>query len=464
MTPKVVIVGAGPAGMRATETLVRAGVHPTVIDEAPASGGQIYRRPPPSIQRAPGKVYGFEAARARGLHRAFDGLREQIDYRPESAVWSAEGRTLSIVGRSGLRDVTWDHLILATGAMDHVIPIPGWTLPGVYTLGGAQVALKHQACAIGERPILLGTGPLLYLVAYQYAVAGVKPAALLDTASAGAKRTAILGLMTGGRTFLKGLYYLAWLRAHGVPVTSGVRPLCARAGPEGAVDELEWRDARGALQRTTCDSLAMGFGLKSEAQLAELCGVPVRFDPSQRQWLPVQDLYGRAAVEGIYLAGDGASIGGAAAAELSGERAAQTLLHDLDHSGSRRARMKRIRTLNKRLRRLERFRRAMDEKAFRFPADLAKSVDDDLMICRCEGVTAGTLRHAALVFGATELNRAKAFTRIGMGRCQGRVCGPASAEILADTLGVSLEAVGRIRGQAPIKPIPMSTFLDGTAA
>ncbi len=42
-----------------------------------------------------------------------------------------------------------------------------------------------------------------------------------------------------------------------------------------------------------------------------------------------------------------------------------------------------------------------------------------------------------------------------MGRCQGRVCGHAAAEILARTLSVPVEAVGRLRGQAPIKPIPL---------
>ena len=44
-------------------------------------------------------------------------------------------------------------------------PFAGWTLPGVFTLGGAQVALKSQGCAIGERVVFMGTGPLLYLVA-----------------------------------------------------------------------------------------------------------------------------------------------------------------------------------------------------------------------------------------------------------------------------------------------------------
>jgi NADPH-dependent 2,4-dienoyl-CoA reductase/sulfur reductase-like enzyme len=455
--PSIVIIGAGPAGVRAAETLVRAGVRPTVIDEALASGGQIYRRPPSSIVRDSKKVYGFEAARARSVHRAFDDLREQIDYWPDSAVWSAHDHKLGVITKSGPKELAWDRLILATGAMDRVIPFRGWTLPGVYTLGGAQVALKYQACAIGEHPVFLGTGPLLYLVAYQYAAAGVKVAGVLDTASAGAKRGALFGLVSGGRTFLKGLYYLAWLRAHGLPVVSGARPVCAHAGLDGAVRELEWRDGHGSLHRTACDSIATGFGLKSEAQIADLCDVPFIFDTGQRQWVPVQDTDGRAAVEGLYLAGDGVGIKGAAAAELSGERAAHTLLHDLGHARS----AERLKTLNRRLRRFERFRRALDEKAFKFPADLAASADDDLMICRCEGVTAGELRHAARELGATEINRAKAFTRVGMGRCQGRVCGPAAAEILANSLGVPLAAVGRLRGQVPIKPVPMAAFLDG---
>ena len=57
--------------------------------------------------------------------------------------------------------------------------------------------------------------------------------------------------------------------------------------------------------------------------------------------------------------------------------------------------------------------------------------------------------------GADEMNRLKALSRIGMGRCQGRMCAIAATEILAHATGRSVEEVGRLRGQAPIKPIPM---------
>lgn len=85
------------------------------------------------------------------------------------------------------------------------------------------------------------------------------------------------------------------------------------------------------------------------------------------------------------------------------------------------------------------------------------------VLCRCENVTVGELR-ATVRIDATELNRAKAYCRVGMGRCQGRVCGPAAAEILAAALGKPVEAVGRFRAQPPVKPLPLEPLAETEAA
>ena len=59
---RIIVVGTGPAGSRAVETLHRAGCRNlTVISEAPASGGQIYRRQPGGFQRPPASLYGDDA-------------------------------------------------------------------------------------------------------------------------------------------------------------------------------------------------------------------------------------------------------------------------------------------------------------------------------------------------------------------------------------------------------------------
>lgn len=445
-----VIVGAGPAGVRAAATLAAAGLAPIVVDEAPASGGQIYRRVPPRFTRSYGALYGFDAAKARRLHAAFDGIAGAVDHRPDTLVWDLREGTLHCLSRGESVEVPYRDVILAPGARDRVIPFPGWTLPGVYTLGGAQIALKHQGCAIGRQVVFTGTGPLLYLVAWQYAKAGAAVVAVLDTTPFAAKRRALPALLSGGRAFAKGLWYVAGLRARGIAVESGIRPVAAEAS-EGAVSAFAYRDASGREKRVACDAIGFGYGLSPETQLADLADVPFAFDPVQQQFLPLHDATGRTSVRGVYLAGDGRGIAGADAAELSGERAALALLEDRGHDVSR----ARVAALERALAGIARFRDAL-HAAFPFPADLAAAMPDETVLCRCEGVTAGELRRAAREQGAAEINRAKAFTRCGMGRCQGRSCGPAAACVAAAALGVAPERVGRLRGQPPVKPIPMA--------
>ena len=448
-TPQVVIVGAGPAGIRAAQTLVCHGLRPVLLDEAPRWGGQIYRQPPQHFQR-PGKtLYGFETGRADALHQAMQSVLQGVDYRPDTLAWNAEGGQLDLLQRDRISTVVYSHLIVATGATDRVLPFPGWTKPGVYALGGAQVALKFQGCAIGSRVVLAGTGPLLYLVAYQYARAGAAVLAVLDSATQADQIAALPALLSQPATLFKGLYYVAWLRSHGVKLHSAARAL--KVLGEARVSGLVWRDDAGE-HTLSCDAIGFGYGLRSETQLADILGCRFQFDALQRAWLPERDAAGRSSVTGVYLAGDGAGILGADAAEWAGERAALALLSDTGF-GADIANAARANALEHRLTRARRFRTGL-ERAFPFPPDWAEHAPDDLVICRCEEITAGDLRRTVKTTGATEINRLKALSRVGMGRCQGRVCAAAAGEILAHCSDQSTEAVGRLRGQAPVKPIP----------
>ncbi|MCW5233612.1 NAD(P)/FAD-dependent oxidoreductase [Verminephrobacter eiseniae] len=460
---QAVIVGAGPAGIRAAQTLAAHGLRPVLIDEAARGGGQVYRRPPAHFQRPPRALYGSQAARATALHRTLDGLQAQIDYQSDSLVWNAEGGQLDLLHgpTQTTRTLRYGPLIVASGAIDRVLPVPGWTLPGVYTLGAAQVALKFQGCAIGRNVVLMGTGPLLYLVAYQYArCAGTRVAAVLDTARRADQLAAVPALLAEPAILARGLHCVAWLRAHGVPIHRGIRPV--RVQGDARVSAVVWSD--GAQQhRLACDAIGLGHGLRSETQLADLLDCRFVWSPAEHAHLPAHDAAGRSSVPGVYLAGDGAGIMGADAAECAGERAALALLADHGRAvdGAR------ARQLERRLGQLRRVGQAL-ARAFPLPADWAAQAPDALLLCRCENITAGQLRACARETGADEMNRLKALTRIGMGRCQGRICALAGAEILAQATGRPVEQVGRLRGQAPIKPIPLhlqtQQVADGTDA
>lgn len=450
------IVGAGPAGIRAAEVLVTAGVRPVIVDEGVFAGGQIYRQRLVPDERTPADLYGSEAKKATGLHNTFARLKDRVDYFPETLVWNVRDKTADLAKNGRTRRFTFSHLVLATGATDRILPLRGWTVPGVFTLGGAQIALKSQGCAIGERVVFLGSGPLLYLVAWQYVKAGASVAAVLDTAPFSAKLHLAKGLLSQPGVVMRGARYVAELMARGIPVRFGVEPV--RVDGDARVTGIVWRE-QGKERRLDCDALGFGFALRSETQLADLAGCRFVFDERDRAWRPERDAAGRTSVSGVYLAGDGAGIAGADAAELAGERVGLALLEDAGLAVDR----ARVITLERRLSRILRFRDIL-EAAFPFPEAWARRLTDDVLLCRCEEVSVGQVRAAARDQGITELNRLKALTRVGMGRCQGRICASAAAEILANTSGQSLEAVGRLRSQPPIKPLPLETVAEGEAA
>lgn len=446
----VVVVGAGPAGIRAVEQLVRSGLRPIWIDEAPDGGGRVTQRPPAGFTRDAAALYGADAGRAKRLHATLDAMKPRTDWRPDTLVWNIrpETRTLqTLTGGSEQGEVSYDALILCTGAVDRVVPFPGWTMPGVTTLGGAQVALKSQGVGIGMSPVLIGSGPLLILTALQYIKAGAKPALVLDTTHFLQKFWETSGLLWNTPTFLRGVMMDFRLRLSGVKYVEDATPIAIEG--DSAVTAVRWRDTGWKEHVTPCDAVALGWGLKPESQLADLAGVPFDYDTKQQNWVPRRDSAGRTAVPGLFLAGDGAGIGGAEVAELAGARAALALLAD-NHLPSDAALTVHLDT---RLRTEARFRAALD-RAFPYPAKLAAKMADEVSVCRCEVISAGELRAAAAA-EAPEMNRAKAFSRVGMGRCQGRLCGPPAAEVLADALGVKVDEVGRLRGQPPVKPIPV---------
>jgi bacterioferritin-associated ferredoxin len=86
---------------------------------------------------------------------------------------------------------------------------------------------------------------------------------------------------------------------------------------------------------------------------------------------------------------------------------------------------------------------------------------DDTIVCRCEEITLREIR-AALGGGVTDLNEVKRATRMGMGNCQGRMCGPALQEIIARECGVPPAEIGPLNPRPPIKPVPITALAGHT--
>lgn len=447
---RVLIVGAGPAGIRAAQRLVAAGLHPVVVDEGARAGGQIYRRPPEGFTRPPQTLYGSEADKALDLHRCFDRMLDagQLTYHPRSSVVAFGAQGAQVLGPDGVHTLAYDKLILATGATDRLAPVPGWQSAGVYSLGATQIALKSQGVALGRRMVLAGSGPLLTLVASQLRKAGAQVVAVLDTAPLTTQAAGAFGMaLARPRVTLRGAVMRAGLgRSYHAGVTL-TRIATDGTGPT----KVHWQDARGRDHATPCDMVGLGWHLRAETHLADLAGVSMAWDKVFHQWLPLTDAMGRAATD-VYLAGDGMRILGADGAELAGKIAASACLQDLGIAGPDTHREL------KEIRRMQRFASAM-QRAFPWPAQMVRDLPADTILCRCEGISVGDLR-ATVPLSGPEANRAKSLSRVGMGRCQGRYCQLAGAEVLAAEAGVPVDKIGRLRGQPPVRPAPINAYLD----
>src|SRR4051812_23349733 len=144
MIADLVVVGAGPAGMAAAVLASELGLDTVLLDEQDRPGGQIYR----AIERAV-----LDSTQQSPLGEDYLAGRELVEelrasrarYRPGMTVWyidpggEQDRVTISVIGKEGSETIAARRVLLATGAIERPVPIPGWTLPGVMSAGAAQI-------------------------------------------------------------------------------------------------------------------------------------------------------------------------------------------------------------------------------------------------------------------------------------------------------------------------------------
>lgn len=445
----LLIVGAGPAGMAAAIEAREAGLTVIVADEGLAPGGQIYRNV--SASGGSSRDYlGAEYHEGRDLVERF--ILCDAVYSAQTTVFMIEKDASGLFtvglaqGDRTTRLVEARRVLIATGAQERPFPIPGWTLPGVMTAGAAQTLLKASGIVPGGPVVLAGTGPLLMLLAAQYVRAGVPVSAILETTPKRRMMSALphLPAFLLSRYAWKGLG-LSREVLRTTPVYWGVTALKAEgAGKLEAVRFVH----RGAARRLPAETLLLHQGVVPQINLAMSVGAKHVWSGRRLAFEPVLSCDFETSVEGLFIAGDSGGIGGADAAEQSGLLAALAVMKSL---GIRRpdARAKEAETrvsLSRALR-----GRGFLDRLYR-PADENRLPADDVMICRCEEIRAGDIRALARR-GAQGPNQAKAFSRAGMGPCQGRLCGLTVSEIMAETLDKTPDDIGHLRIRAPVKPI-----------
>ena len=450
----VLVVGAGPAGLSAAIAAARAGASVVVLDERPQSGGQYFKPLAPSHQSA----RPLDAQFAAGLQLTGNALAQGVQILQEATVWGADtpGEVVAMVAGAATLFKP-GQLILATGAYERPVPFDNWTLPGVMTTGAAQTLVRSYKVTPGQRVVIAGNGPLNLQLAVEMVRAGVKVAAVLESAPAPRAsqwRTLLKAWRHAPDLMVQGLRYVAELRAHGVRVewshsvvqATGEKSLrevsYAPLGPTGEPDLMR-------LRRLDADTLCLGYGFIPSTELARALGCAHRFVDLHLGYLQTEtEANGRTSVPQVFAIGDGSSLGGARVAlargTLAGSAAAAALNKPVDIATVKHAEGALARALQ--------FQEALWD-IFKAPPVALQKLPDATIACRCEEISIGQLREA-IGQGFDSLGALKRMTRLGMGRCQGRYCACTAAKLLHEATGRVREPEQLFAPRLPAKPVP----------
>ena len=447
---RLVVVGAGPAGMATAITLAERGLKVTVVDQNPRPGGQIYRYPavPSTKPRDPDRGGALRELLAEhsDLITVLSG-HNVVGIYPE--------RRLGLCGPEGFRILEADRLVLAPGAYEYVPPFPGWTLPGVMTPGAAQQLVKSQGVAPGRRVLLAGTGPFLLVVALALHEMSVPVVGIVDTLRRRDAFWKLPSLLADGKLLKQGLDYVAGVRKAGIPLMTG--HIVTRAEGRGKLEQVvvapcdaDWVADHDRSRPIVADALCVGYGFVPRLGLAQLAGCELTPTNLPGGWIPVTDAWGQTSVPGVFTAGDGAGVAGAIVAELAGQLVGLGVAAScgaIEASEAQRS----AEPIRERLHQLSRFRRGLDELGS-LRKGLSQLADESTVVCRCEEIRRGEVDEA-ISSGSTTLRSLKMATRLGMGPCQGRMCQPACARRLYDLGLGSLEDIGRPAFRPPLVPV-----------
>jgi NADPH-dependent 2,4-dienoyl-CoA reductase/sulfur reductase-like enzyme len=411
----VLVVGAGPAGIAAAVRAAEEGCKVGLVDENLHPGGQIWRSSLEKTRR--GKAVGDAAEWMGRLSRA------SVQIFPGRHIFDAPApKRLRAFCISEAAEFHFRSLVIATGARERFLPFPGWTLPNVLGAGALQTLVKAGLPIAGKRIVIAGTGPLLIAVAACMRIMGAKVVALCEQATSGSMMRFGMGLIQQPSKLMDAVRYARQIRA--VRLRTSCWPTAALG--EERLEGVVLND-RGRRVELKADYLACGFHLVPNCELALLLGCAL-----DGSYVRV-DEFQQTSVTDLFSAGETTGIGGVEAALVEGQIAGLAAAGALEKTA----------LLRKKRDAARRFTRLLD-RTYALNPELRRLAAPETILCRCEDVTMEAVQpHSSW-------RAAKLQSRVGMGSCQGRICGTA-CEFL---FGWGMESV-----RPPIQPTPVGSLV-----
>lgn len=314
---QVLVVGAGPAGLGAASAAARAGARVLLVDENDRPGGQLFKQ----IHRFFGSqahhagLRGFQIGSMLLEECRTAGVRTMLDTR---AVGILDDGSVALDCQDHLETVRAQRIVLATGARENALAFDGWTKPGVMTAGAAQTFCNVHGTLPGQEVLIVGSGNVGLIVAYQLWQAGARIAAIVEAMPA----------VTGYHV------HAAKVRRAGVEILLSHTVTEARG--DGRVEEAVLSPAArtgqpgaGPVQTRRTDLILLAVGLSPRCELAGMAGCRLTWEPLLGGHLPCHDRTMRSTRPGVFVCGDLAGVEEASTALDEGRLAGLSAAREL---------------------------------------------------------------------------------------------------------------------------------------
>lgn len=473
----VVIVGSGIGGLSAAQMLAGHGLDILLIDENAHTGGQLLRK----YQTASRNFFKFkpDMVKAQGfsLIQQINKANASIDriqrIQRAQVLGVFKNRRLLIYTERNknknfgqIMEVQAEHLILATGARERYLPFKGWTLPGVMSLGAAQILMKSYGVLPAFHTVIAGTSPLMMVLASEILKNKGKVTAVLDENSFRKKLNFLPLTQHHWPKLFEGVFYTAQMMCYRVPMLNQTRVIEARGKGNLASVVVAKTTPDGQIKTGTeieypAEALAVGYGFVPNIELAVQAGCDIEYHTGLGGWVVTADKHLESSVNSIFAVGEITGIAGGKKSYIQGKLAAVSILEKLDKCNFRKngstllTQIKQLHSLNHKQKAYAEFLNHL----CRLPQLVYNQIPDDTLICRCENITMGTIKKA-IKQGFITSGGLKKATRCGMGRCQGRICGPIISDIIMALTKKNPYDIGPSLSRAPVKNVSISSFLD----
>lgn len=446
LAPDVLVIGAGAGGLNAAIAAAGSGAEVVVLDERKVSGGQYYKQ-------AAGAASVLDTQQQDGAALIAAAVSAGVEILSEVEVWGVFDGLLVMAHHESRALIARPRtLIVATGAFERPRMVPGWTLPGVMTTGAAQTLWRSYRTLPGKRVVVAGSGPLNLQVALELSRGGADVVMVSESARSPYRQPLAAARMVAGgpRLAARGLAISLGLRQRGVNVAHETR--LSRVVEVETGLKASFKDAHERQIDHLVDAVCMNDGFEPQNEILRLLGAEMQYDPAFGHLRCRRDATMQTSVPQLYAIGDCAGLGGAPAASVEGSiagLAAASYCRDIP--------LPDLRKLQSSLAAHRRFQQRLWALYDIRPRDLSAQ-DDDLVVCRCEEVSLGELRQA-LCTAPGHAGTVKRATRAGMGRCQGRYCGPVTARMVAERDNRPVEDRSFYAPRVPIKPVSIAAIL-----